>query len=150
MPVPYLGSLQSVDKVGLTGSTVFILYFILTPNSTILCTVGQWFLLSRVTRLISILNRITPAKKRSKKTVAWLLYILKCSDNTLYTGITNDLPRRLAQHNNGTASRYTRSRLPVQLIYHEKCRGRSSALKKEYELKQLSRKEKEAYIKDYG
>ncbi len=93
---------------------------------------------------------MTPAKKRSKKTIAWSLYILKCSDNTLYTGITNDLPRRLAQHNNGTASRYTRSRLPVKLVYHERCRGRSQALKKEYELKQLSRKEKEAYIKDYG
>ncbi len=89
---------------------------------------------------------MTPAKKRSKKTIAWQLYILKCSDNTLYTGITNDLSRRLAQHNNGTASRYTRSRLPVKLIYHEKCRGRSSALKKEYAVKQFSRKEKESYI----
>lgn len=90
---------------------------------------------------------MTPAKKRTKKSAGWSLYILQCSDNTLYTGITNDLFRRLTQHNNGTASRYTRSRLPVKLIYHEKCRGRSSALKKEYAVKQFSRKKKESYIR---
>ncbi len=88
-----------------------------------------------------------PAKKKKKKMAAWLLYVLKCSDNTLYTGITNDLPRRITLHNNGTASRYTRSRLPVTLLFSEPCRGRSSALKKEYAMKQLSRKEKEQYIK---
>lgn len=97
-------------------------------------------------RPISPGDSIMTEKKRIAKSGAWLLYILKCRDNTLYTGITNDLPRRLAQHNNGTASRYTRSRLPVKLIYQERCRGRSSALKKEYKMKQLSRKEKEAYI----
>jgi len=89
---------------------------------------------------------MTPAKKRSKKTVGWSLYVLKCSDNTLYTGITNDLSRRLTQHNNGTASRYTRSRLPVKILFQERCRGRSQALRKEYAIKQFSRKEKEAYI----
>lgn len=87
------------------------------------------------------------AKKGKKKTVSWVLYVLKCRDSTLYTGITNDLRRRITQHNNGTASRYTRSRLPVKLAHQELCRGRSSALKKEYALKQLSRKEKEKYIK---
>jgi predicted GIY-YIG superfamily endonuclease len=76
----------------------------------------------------------------------WYLYVLQCGDNTLYTGITNDLQRRIQQHNNGTASRYTRSRLPVVLAYQERCLGRSSALKKEYAMKQLSRKEKETYI----
>jgi putative endonuclease len=99
---------------------------------------------------ISRLTIMTPAKKRIKKTAAWSLYVLKCRDNTFYTGITNDLTRRIIQHNNGTASRYTRSRLPAKLIYQEKCRGRSQALKKEYALKQLSRKEKEAYIRDNG
>lgn len=73
--------------------------------------------------------------------------MLACSDNTLYTGITNNLERRVQQHNNGTASRYTRSRLPVTLVYQERCRGRSSALKKEYAMKQLSRKEKQEYIR---
>jgi len=90
------------------------------------------------------------AKKRKKKAAAWLLYILKCSDNTLYTGITTDITRRLKEHNDGRASRYTRSRLPVKLLFSEPCRGRSRALKKEYAMKQLSRKEKKAYIRDNG
>ncbi len=72
--------------------------------------------------------------------------MLQCGDKTLYTGITNDLQRRIRQHKNGTASRYTRSRLPVVLAYQERCLGHSSALKKEYAMKQLSRKEKEIYI----
>ncbi len=87
--------------------------------------------------------RVTKKRKR-----AWSLYILKCCDDTLYTGITNDLPRRVEQHNNGLASRYTRSRLPVKLVYQEPCRGRPSALKKEYAIKQLSRKEKKAYMRE--
>jgi len=91
-----------------------------------------------------------PAKKRRKKAAAWLLYVLKCRDSTLYTGITTDLSRRVQQHNSGIASHYTRSRLPVKLIFSEPCRGRSQALKKEYAMKQLSRKEKEEYIRDRG
>lgn len=77
---------------------------------------------------------------------AWLLYILKCRDNTLYTGITNNLVRRVTQHNEGRASRYTRSRLPVELLYQERCNGKSGALKKEYRIKSLTRKEKELYM----
>jgi predicted GIY-YIG superfamily endonuclease len=76
----------------------------------------------------------------------WWLYLLKCADGTLYTGITNDLQRRIAQHNGGTASRYTRSRLPVELVYRERCRGKSGALKKEHRIKTLSRQQKQAYI----
>jgi predicted GIY-YIG superfamily endonuclease len=91
-----------------------------------------------------------PAKKRRKKAAAWLLYVLKCRDNTLYTGITIDVSRRVQQHNSGTASRYTRSRLPVRLIFSEPCRSRSQALKKEYAMKRLSRKKKEEYLKDNG
>ncbi len=82
----------------------------------------------------------------SKKKSKWFLYILKCGDGTLYTGITNDLARRVRQHNDGSASRYTRSRLPVKLVYRESCRGRSHALKKEFAVKSLSRNEKEEYI----
>jgi predicted GIY-YIG superfamily endonuclease len=77
----------------------------------------------------------------------WFLYILKCCDGTLYTGITNDLSRRVKQHNDGTASRYTRSRLPVRIVYQERCRNQSSALKKECRIKSLSRQEKKDYIK---
>jgi predicted GIY-YIG superfamily endonuclease len=93
---------------------------------------------------------MSAAKKRKRKAAAWVLYVLKCGDGTLYTGITTDVLRRVQQHNDGTASRYTRSRLPVKLVHRERCRGRSSALKKEYAIKQLSRKEKEAYIRDNG
>ena len=76
----------------------------------------------------------------------WCLYVVACADGTLYTGITNDLQRRLDRHNDGTAARYTRSRLPVVLVYREGCRGRSGALKKEYRIKSLSRRAKEEYI----
>jgi len=90
---------------------------------------------------------MTPLKESITKSTGWHLYVLKCSDATLYTGITNDLPRRLEQHNSGTASRYTRSRLPVKFVYQERCRGKSSALKIEYAFKQLTRREKEEYIR---
>ena len=82
----------------------------------------------------------------SKAKQRWSLYVLECSDGTLYTGITNDLSRRLAQHNSGRASRYTRGRLPVKLVHAERCTDRSQALKREYALKQLSRSEKIAAI----
>ncbi len=90
---------------------------------------------------------MSSAKTKRNNGSPWYLYVLQCGDNTLYTGITNDLERRIKQHNSGTASRYTRSRLPVALAYQERCCGRSSALKKEYAMKQLSRKEKEKYVK---
>ncbi len=86
-------------------------------------------------------------KRATNRSVRWYLYLLKCSDGTFYTGITNDLSRRLSEHNNGTASRYTRSRLPVKLIYQELCQNKSNALKKEWGIKALSRKGKEEYIK---
>jgi len=85
-------------------------------------------------------------KKTGQPARRWHLYILQCGDGTLYTGITNDLARREAQHNSGTASRYTRSRRPVQIVHQEPCRNRSYALKKEYAVKTLSRTEKEEYI----
>jgi len=78
---------------------------------------------------------------------SWLLYILECGDKSFYTGITNDLDRRIKAHQEGVASRYTRSRLPVRLIHSEPCRNRSHALKREWELKALTRREKEKFIK---
>ncbi len=77
----------------------------------------------------------------------WIVYIAECGDGSLYTGITNDLPRRLALHNAGRASRYTRTRLPVAIVYQEYCRDRSAALKREYALKALAREEKLALIR---
>lgn len=89
---------------------------------------------------------MTPKIRTGRPARRWHLYILKCGDGTLYTGITNDLARREAQHNNGTASRYTRSRRPVNIVHHEPCRNRSCALKKEYAVKALSRREKVEYM----
>ena len=77
----------------------------------------------------------------------WFVYILRCADGSLYTGITIDLERRIEQHNAGTASRYTRSRLPVELVYQEGPTTKSKALNRELAIKALSRKAKEALIK---
>ena len=76
----------------------------------------------------------------------WIVYILRCEDDTLYTGITNDLIRRCEQHNAGTASRYTRSRLPVVLVYQEAQATRSLALKRELAIKAPSRRQKELLV----
>ena len=76
----------------------------------------------------------------------WYVYILQCGDRTLYTGITTELQRRLEQHNAGKASRYTRARLPVELLYSETTSNRTEAQKREYEIKQLTRREKLALI----
>ena len=73
---------------------------------------------------------------------SWTVYLVRCRDRSLYTGITTDLDRRLASHNAGTASRYTRSRLPVRLVHHEPAPSRSAALKREAAIKRLSRSKK--------
>jgi putative endonuclease len=77
------------------------------------------------------------------------LYIVECSDGSLYTGITNDIERRLRQHNDGTAARYTRSRRPVRLRYSETCEGRAAALVRECAVRLLSPKEKRALVAAY-
>ncbi len=70
------------------------------------------------------------------------LYILQCSDKSLYTGITNDLDSRLKAHRSGEGSKYVRSRLPFKLVYVEDHKNRSEASKREYEIKSWSRKKK--------
>ena len=72
----------------------------------------------------------------------YIVYILKCSDESLYTGITNNPKKRLKAHNNGTASKYTRVRRPVSFVYMENVPDKSSALKRELQIKKLSREEK--------
>ena len=74
----------------------------------------------------------------------WYVYILECADGSYYTGITNDLKARTRQHNEGAASRYTRSRRPVSLRYHEPCASRSAALIRECALKLKTHDEKRA------
>lgn len=71
--------------------------------------------------------------------MSWFCYLLECADGTLYTGITNDLDKRLAAHNGGIASKYTRSRLPVRLAYAEPHPDRASASRREAALKKLDR-----------
>ena len=89
---------------------------------------------------------LNDSKNKKKSDEKWFVYILRCDDDTLYTGITNDLTRRCDQHNAGTASRYTRSRLPVALAYQEVQASRSHALKRELAIKARSRQQKETLI----
>ena len=79
----------------------------------------------------------------------WYLYILHCKDNTLYTGITTDIPRRLEAHRSGKGAKYTRGRTPLELVYQEALHSHSEALKREWEVKALSRKEKDQLIRQY-
>lgn len=74
------------------------------------------------------------------------MYVLECSDGTFYTGYTNCLERRLRMHNEGKASKYTRGRTPVKIIYQETFETKEAAMKAEYGFKQLSRKQKESII----
>lgn len=76
----------------------------------------------------------------------WFVYILKCADGSLYTGIAKDLAKRLERHLEGKASRYTRARLPVALVYQEPQPDRSAASIREAAIKRLSRPDKEALI----
>ena len=76
----------------------------------------------------------------------WSVYILRCADNTLYTGVATDLDARLATHNAGKGAKYTRGRLPVKLVYREAVRGRSAALKREHAIKRLTRAAKRRLI----
>jgi putative endonuclease len=72
----------------------------------------------------------------------WWVYLVKCKDKTLYTGIAKDCVKRIEQHNKGKGAKYTRSRTPVKLIKRFVCHSKSEALKLEYKIKQLSREEK--------
>ncbi len=76
----------------------------------------------------------------------WYVYILRCRDRSLYTGVTNDLPKRIQNHSSGKGARYTRSHTPVKLVYKERCTGRSQALKRENQIKRLSKNQKEALV----
>jgi len=83
---------------------------------------------------------------RTELVEVWYLYILKCSDGSLYTGVTPDLPRRIKAHNDGNGGRYTCSRLPVSLVYSEHYSTKSDGLKRELQIKGWSRVKKEALI----
>lgn len=83
--------------------------------------------------------RVEPASQ-------WHLYILRCGDGSLYTGVTTDIVRRVCEHQEGKAARYTRAHRPVELVHSEECGDRSRALSRECAVKSLSRQAKEALI----
>jgi len=91
---------------------------------------------------VTIPNHHHPEINAHRRPQRWFLYILECSDRSLYTGITNDVDARLIKHNAGKGARYTRGRLPVRLLFSEPCAGKSMALKREYAVKRLRRREK--------
>lgn len=77
---------------------------------------------------------------------SWKLYMLRCGDGTLYTGITTDVEKRLEAHRSGKGAKYTRGRGPLELVYSEECGSHSDALKRELELKALTRQQKKELI----
>ncbi|MBR6522310.1 MAG: GIY-YIG nuclease family protein, partial [Oscillospiraceae bacterium] len=72
----------------------------------------------------------------------WTVYVLRCADGTLYTGMTDDAEKRLKTHNAGKGAKYTRSRTPVEMVYSESCADKSAALRREHAIKNLTRKQK--------
>jgi len=72
----------------------------------------------------------------------WFLYVVKCQDTSLYTGITTDIPRRIKEHNAKKGAFYTKNKIPVQLVYHEVMPSESEARKREAAIKRLTRQEK--------
>ena len=80
--------------------------------------------------------------------MAWIVYIILCSDGSLYTGITNDLERRIKQHNEGKGAKYTRGRGPVKVMKTFEFETKSEAAKEEYRIKQLNKQQKIALWKD--
>lgn len=76
----------------------------------------------------------------------YFVYVVRCSDDSLYTGYTSNIDRRLSEHNRGEASKYTRARTPVHLQYYEGFNDRGDAMSREHEIKQLSKQEKEELV----
>ena len=87
---------------------------------------------------------------RRRKFEPWYLYILECNDGSFYTGVAKDVARRFKMHESGKASRYTRTHLPVKLIYQEKCKSRTQALVRECAVKTFPKKKKLALVEMGG
>jgi putative endonuclease len=85
-----------------------------------------------------------------KKNQDWFVYILQCSDKTLYTGVTTDIERRIEEHNTGNkGAKYTAARRPVKLLYSEQLDSRSEAQQREHQIKSLTRQQKQQLIDMY-
>ena len=85
---------------------------------------------------------VSPRARVVSGSLGWVVYVLRCQTGQLYTGCTTDLERRVREHNSGTGSRFTRSRLPVAVIYKEELPSRAEALRREREIKGMRRSEK--------
>lgn len=92
-----------------------------------------------------------PSEQSStKQNAPWWVYLLRCSDNSLYAGVTTDIERRVKEHNNSKlGAKYTRARRPVQLAYLEKADDKSSACKREYQIRHLTKRKKEQLVNQY-
>lgn len=90
-------------------------------------------------------NKVISKKENTIKNIHYV-YILRCNDNSLYTGWTTDLEKRIDTHNSGKGAKYTRSRLPVKLVYYEEYLDKGRALSREMEIKSLTKKQKEALL----
>ncbi len=82
--------------------------------------------------------------------MTWTVYMVRCADNSLYTGIAKNINKRIEEHNGVGGARYTRSRQPVQLVYQEPADSRSEASRQEHQIKQLSKKDKESLVLKAG
>ena len=82
----------------------------------------------------------------SRLTPKWFVYVVRCADRSLYTGVTTDADRRVAEHNDGRGARYTRSRGPVALVYLEKAEDRGAALRREHEIKCMAPEDKRRLV----
>lgn len=97
---------------------------------------------SKITRMVQRMQEKEKKARKKSRNEKWFLYILECSDGSFYTGITNDLERRVKMHGDGRGAKYTRSRRPVRMIYSESCKGRTAAMVRECAVKTYSKKEK--------
>lgn len=90
----------------------------------------------------------TTHQMTNNTTTSWFVYIVRCSDDSLYTGVTTDIEKRIFQHNhcNKRGAKYTRVRRPVTLVYNEPANDRSSACQREYQIKQFSKRQKESLV----
>jgi len=86
---------------------------------------------------------VANGKNATKLSMPYFIYIVRCSDNSLYTGYTNDVEKRIKKHNDGKGAKYTKHRLPVYVVHIEKFETKSDALKREHQIKKLNKKEKE-------
>lgn len=91
-------------------------------------------------------NQKKAGKNRAEK---WFLYMLKCADTTLYTGVAKDIEKRFKVHSLGKGARYTRARLPLEVVYRETCKSRTDALVREFKIKKWTPKRKRTLVEAY-